>query len=115
MKIVRIHTGNDAQSHFKDIEVEFEPRGDTETTQPQGATDIIFRRAPSGYFHDFHVAPKRQYVITLSGEWEVEVGDGSVRRFGPGDILLAEDETGQGHRSRVLGSQPRVYAFVRLK
>ncbi len=116
MKVIRIYTGDDNQSHFEEIEMEFKPRGDaTETTPLQAATDIVFRRAPAGYVHDWHVAPKRQYVITLSGQWEVEIGDGTVRRFGPGEILLAEDVTGQGHKSRVLGSQPRVYAFVRLK
>ena len=115
MKIIRTYTGADQKSHFEDIELAFEPMGDTETTQLQDATDIVFRRAPAGYFHEWHVAPKRQYVITLSGQWEVEVGDGSRRRFDPGDVLLAEDTTGQGHRSRVLGSEPRVYAFVRVK
>jgi len=115
MKIVRTYTGADQESHFEDLEFAFEPMADTETTRLQDATDIVFRRAPAGYFHEWHVAPKRQYVITLSGEWEVEVGDGSRRRFEAGDVLLAEDTTGQGHRSRVLGSKPRVYAFVRLK
>ena len=115
MKIVRTYTGSDQKSHFEDVELKFGPFGDTETTPLQEAVNIVFRRAPAGYFHEFHVAPRRQYVITLAGQWEVEVGDGSVRRFGPGDVLLAEDETGQGHRSRVLSDEPRIYAFVRLK
>ncbi len=116
MKYVRIFTGTDGQSHFEDLEFEFAPRGNaTLTTLLQGATDIQFRRAAPGYVNDWHKAPKRQYVITLSGQWEVEVGDGSKRSFSPGDILLAEDVTGQGHESKVLGSQPRVYAFVPLK
>ncbi len=108
--------GIDGQSHFEDLKFEFAPRGNaTLTTLLQGATDIQFRRAAPGYVNDWHKAPKRQYVITLSGQWEVEVGDGSKRSFSPGDILLAEDVTGQGHKSKVLGSQPRVYAFVPLK
>ncbi len=116
MKYVRMFTGTDGQSHFEDLEFEFAPRGNATVTTPlQGAKDIQYRRAPANYVHDWHKAPKRQYVITLSGQWEVEVGDGSKRSFSPGDILLAEDVTGQGHKSKVLGSQPRVYAFVPLK
>ena len=116
MKFVRIFTGTDGQSHFEDLGFEFAPRGDATLTTPlQGATEVFFRRARANYVNDWHQAPERQYVITLSGQWEVEVGDGSKRSFSPGDILLAEDVTGQGHKSRVLGSQPRIYAFVRLK
>ena len=62
----------------------------------------------------WHCAPRRQYSITLSGNAEVEVGDGSVARLGPGDALLAEDLTGQGHVLRVVGNQPRFYAVVPL-
>jgi len=116
MKYVRIFTGTDGQSHFEDLDFEFASQGNAPVTTPlQGATDIQFRRAAPGYVNDWHRAPKRQYVITLSGQWEVEVGDGSKRSFSPGDILLAEDVTGQGHKSKVLGSQLRAYAFVPLK
>jgi hypothetical protein len=38
-----------------------------------------------------------------------------VRRFGPGDVLLAEDTTGRGHITRVVGTQPRLYATVPLR
>jgi hypothetical protein len=33
---------------------------------------------------------------------------------GPGDVLLAEDLTGQGHITRVVGTEPRLYATVPL-
>jgi hypothetical protein len=42
------------------------------------------------------------------------VGDGTVRRVGPGDVLLAEDLTGQGHITRVVGNRERFYAVVPL-
>jgi uncharacterized cupin superfamily protein len=53
-------------------------------------------------------------VVTLSGQVEIEAGDGAVRRFGPGDVLLAEDLTGQGHLTRVVGDQPRTALLVPL-
>jgi len=116
MKIVRLYTGSDGESHFEEMEVEFRPWGEkTETTSLQDATDIVFRSAPPGHVQDWHPAPRRQYVITLSGQGEIEIGDGTVRHFGPGDVMLADDLTGQGHITRSVGSQPRVYATIPLK
>ena len=115
MKIVRLYTGNDGESHFEAIEVKFEPMGDAETSPLQAATGIVFRRAPAGHVQDWHPAPRRQYVITLSGQGEIQIGDGTVRRFSPGDIMLAEDLTGRGHITRVVGTQARVYITVPLK
>ncbi len=78
------------------------------------ATGITFRRAPAGYFLDWHNAPRRQYTITLSGEAELGASDGTVSRVGPGDIMLAEDLTGRGHTTRVVGEEPRFYAVIPL-
>ena len=46
---------------------------------------------------------------------EIEIGDGTKRIIGPGDILIAEDMTGQGHYTREVGSEPRVSVFVPLR
>ena len=79
------------------------------------ATGVIFRRTPPGGSLDFHPAPRRQLVITLSGAVELECGNGAVRRLGPGDVLLADDTTGQGHISRELGiaASDRVHTVAR--
>ena len=45
---------------------------------------------------------------------EVTVGDGSVRVLNPGDVLLAEDLTGQGHEIRGLGDQPFLRVTIPL-
>ena len=42
----------------------------------------------------------------MTGPMEVTVGDGTVRVLNTGDMLLAEDLTGQGHQIRSLGDQP---------
>ncbi|MEK7880040.1 MAG: hypothetical protein AAB285_09275 [candidate division NC10 bacterium] len=115
MRIVRIYTGKDGESHFEEIETAFEKMGDAETTALQSATGVAFRRAPAGHVQDWHPAPRRQYVITLSGQAEIEIGDGTVRRFGPGDVMLADDLTGRGHITRVVGGAPRVYVAIPLK
>jgi len=115
MKIVRLYTGADGESHFEELDLPFEGAGGAEATMLQAATGIVFRRAPAGHVQDWHPAPRRQYVITLSGQVEIEIGDGTVRRFGPGDVVLAEDLTGRGHITRVAGTGPRAYVAIPLK
>lgn len=107
MKITRLYTGKDGESHFEEIEVQAE--------KLQAADGIMFRVGPPGQVQDWHPAPRRQYVITLSGQAEIETGDGTKRRFGAGDIMLADDLTGRGHITRVVGNQPRLYVQVPLK
>ena len=85
-----------------------------ETSPTQAANGIVFRVAPPGYVLDWHCAPRRQYSISLSGTAEIEVGDGTVVRVEPGDVVLAEDLTGRGHITRVVGQEPRCYALVPL-
>jgi quercetin dioxygenase-like cupin family protein len=64
---------------------------------------------------DWHPAPRRQYVITLFGQGEIELSDGTKRRFGAGDIMLADDTAGRGHITRVVGAEPRRYVTIPLK
>ena len=56
----------------------------------------VFFRIPAGWFGDWHPAPCRQYYVQTTGELEVQVSDGEIRRFRPGDVVLVEDVTGQG-------------------
>ena len=117
--IVRVYTGDDGRSHLEEVLLSLHPFVDTEGAYGEGtplqrATGITFRVAPPGYVLNWHCAPRRQYTITLSGEAEIEVGDGTVRRIGPGDVVLAEDLTGQGHITRVVGNQPRFSVVVPL-
>ncbi len=77
------------------------------------ALGVIFRETPIDGALDYHPAPRRQFVITLAGVVEVECGDGSLRRFGPGEIMLADDTTGRGHTTREVEG-PRRSIFIPL-
>ena len=44
-------------------------------------------------------------MIKLEGRSEIEVGDGTKRIFGPGDVHILDDLTGEGHRGRLLSEQ----------
>jgi hypothetical protein len=117
--IWRVYAGDDGQSHIEEVTLTLQPFTDTEgaygeATPLQHTTGIAFRVSPPGYELQWHCAPRRQYSITLGGEAEIEVGDGTVKRVGPSDVLLAEDLTGQGHITRVVGAAQRFYAIVPL-
>jgi hypothetical protein len=116
VKVTRIYTGDDGESHFEDRFIVMHDRGPIGALSVLApATGVLFRETGPDYDYDFHNAPRRQYVVNLAGGIvEIEVGDGSTRRLGPGDVLLAEDTTGRGHRSRSVDGLPRTCLFVTL-
>ena len=113
--LVRIYTGPDGQSHFEELAPAFARSEGTERSPPQETEGVSFGKAQPGSFIDWHPAPRRQYVITLAGQVEIGIGDGTVRRFGPGDVMLADDLTGRGHTTRVVGNEPRITLTVPLR
>ena len=115
MKVTRVYTGDDNRSHFEDVDVPLEDGGPIgRLSDLVAATGVIFRETGGDYHLDFHNAPRRQYVVNLEGDVEIEVGDGTRRMLRAGAILLAEDTTGQGHISRAVDGKPRKTLFITL-
>ena len=113
MQITRVYTGDDGESHFETINVAQSESRYGELSQMFDAEGVIFRTTPVGGELDFHNAPRRQFVVTLSGTVEIEVGDGTKLLLRGGDILLADDVTGRGHITRDLEG-PRRSLFIPL-
>ena len=116
------HLWADAQgvSHFRDEKLSFEAAtpenptaGTTARTNPdpdalvalplRGATGATFLYLKRSAVEDWHRAPRRMYLIPVQGTSEVTAGDGQVRRFGLGSIVLMDDLTGKGHITRAVG------------
>ena len=118
MKVTRIFTGDDGRSYFEDLEIPSANRG-----PPLGIiSDSLVSHSTFFRFvgaegeedvYDYHCAPQRQFVIHLKGAVEIETGDGTTRQFGVGDVLLADDTTGEGHISRGIDT-PREQVFIVL-
>ena len=116
MAILRIYTGADGQSHFQDIEPVWQPQENmSEQAVVHQEAGIVISRFDPKRTNSWHPAPGRVCVFTVSGAVDIEIGDGTVRRLNPGDILIAEDVTGQGHITREVGDVPRVSIFVPLR
>ena len=106
----RIYTGPDGQSHAE----EFQMKLSGNASEMMKASGVQFRRTPAGTFSDWHVGPRRQFIITLSGRGEIEVAGGRKVALEPGRIELIEDTTGKGHTTRVVGTEDRVSIAIPL-
>lgn len=115
MLVTRIHSGDDGQSHFEELDLPLTVSDAGAMSSKIPIEAIFFRDTTEAgpAVWDYHVAPRRQFAIHLRGRTEIEVGSGERRTFGPGDILLADDLTGQGHISREIEG-PRLQIFAVL-
>ena len=107
MRVVHLFTGPDGQSHVRDDERSLDGW--------ERASGIRFEETAAGRALDWHVAPRRQYVITLTGHLEFTTRGGETFAIAPGDVLLAEDTTGGGHEWRIVGPEPWCRAYVALE
>lgn len=122
--ITRIFTGPDGLAHAEDIELNRNARGVTEMFKATGAQFSVRPPTPGAKpdttaaapsdAPGWHTGPARQFVITLSGNSEVEVSGGVHVAAGPGHINLIEDTTGKGHITRNFGPEDRVVLTIPL-
>lgn len=86
------------------------------------ASGLVLRESPVGFRSDFHCTDAPQWLIVLRGRMEIGLQDGTSRVFGPGEHFYSADTlpdgatfdaTVHGHRSRQLGDEPLVTAFVK--
>jgi len=115
IKVTRIYSGADGKTKVEEITLPLKARDSgSETSASIPVTSMQFRHTTPAYNLDWHPAPRRQLVVTLSGESEIELEGGRTMRFGPGHILLAEDTTGQGHKSRAVPGTDRIALDIAL-
>jgi hypothetical protein len=96
MKFYRLYSGDDDQSHFQELD---SSRSSEFFNATRPAEGLLFRKDFSPHIVNWHRAPRRRWVITLSGTVDIKLGDGTSMTFGAGDVFLAEDVRGQGHQA----------------
>jgi len=115
IQCIRLWTGDDAESHFEEgrIELELGRNGDLLTGKIP-AESVSFEETACGGTLDWHTAPVRQLVVTLSGVLDFETRAKRHFILKPGVILLAEDTAGGGHAWRLTDAEPwrRVYVVL---
>ena len=99
-----LYTGADGDSHVT--------RGYIPDAALVKAESILFKETPAHSSFDWHDAPATQYVITLSGTLEFTLHNGETFIIRTGDILIAMDTTGSGHKWRLIDDQPWKRAYI---
>jgi hypothetical protein len=118
LSYTRVYATPDGASHFEDIAVPMAPVVDVtgiplvDVATTEQVSALRFSRLEAGWKTDWHPAPRRQFILALTGAIEVTVTDGEARCFGPGSVFLIEDTTGTGHKSRAVGSEDCVFVTV---
>ena len=110
--MTRIYTGSDGLSHAEEVPMKLSGAGVSDMIKASGAQ---FSRRSPGPASDWHVGPRRQFVITLSGRAQLEVAGGKKVTVGPGHITLIEDTTGKGHITQNLGPDDRIVVTIPLE
>ena len=110
MGIYRLYSGTDGESHLEEMDLSQH----SDLTEARRTANITFREWASGHFIDWHPAPRRLYIISLSGRVEIGLGDGSSVVYNPGDARLVEDTTGRGHTTRVIGNESCIHVVIPL-
>ena len=119
----RLYTGDDGQTHFEDVVVNFKTVEHGHNMPPiwaslPGSIDVkglrFFSTGAGWDGSKPHPAPNRQFFFVISGEMEFITSDGESRVFGPGDVFLVEDVSGIGHTSRMVSPSLGVFAVAPL-
>jgi quercetin dioxygenase-like cupin family protein len=113
IRCVRMWTGEDGDSQFEEgsIDLSEGARGDF-AGQPVPAVQLSFQETRSGGSYEWHQDPVPRFVITLSGTLEFQTKSGATFTIRPGDVLLAQDNSGTGHKWRLIGEDPWRRAYV---
>ena len=107
IRAYRLYTGPDGNSHVV--------RGSVGESKLVEALTIQFKETPAHSSYDWHNDPIPQYVITLSGVLDFTTVGGETFTIRPGDVLVAEDHTGSGHKWRLINDEPWTRAYIIFK
>ena len=115
IRCVRLWTGNDGNSHFEEGSIGLAPGAHGDLLS--GKFPVIsasFQETPAGGHLEWHDAPVRQLVVTLSGTLDFVTRGQQHFTLAPGDILLAEDTAGSGHSWKLIDDKPwrRLYVVL---
>jgi hypothetical protein len=116
--VTRLFCDSAGESHFSGKKISFQLVNFAPPAPPISVSEIINTNqeafmisSPVGWYGSWHPAPHRQMMFVLTGILEVEVSDGEIMTFLPGNVIIVEDTLGKGHISKVVGRE-RCYMMV---
>ena len=116
MKVTRVYSDKNGDSQFEDVDIELFDNGEIgQLSENIDVKSLQFRKVSPNYDYDFHHAPQRQFIVLLDGGVEITTSLGETRQFQTGEILLMDDTTGKGHKTKNLEKCERTSIFIHLK
>jgi quercetin dioxygenase-like cupin family protein len=106
MNAIKLVTGPDNSSHIL--------RGTLTLDQRTKVAATRFKESPPGSSFDWHEAPERQHVVTILRTLEFTTRDGETFVIRPGEVLVASDAIGSGHKWRLIDAEPWRRCYVIL-
>jgi quercetin dioxygenase-like cupin family protein len=120
MNYIRIYCDAAGESHFEDVSVDVAPvefappAAPLNLAAPMAAERVILCDFPRAWVGDWHPSPRRQFYVQMSGQIEVQVSDGEIRRLSAGSLALLDDTSGKGHLTKAIGDAIVQAVFVQL-
>jgi hypothetical protein len=122
MRFPKVTCDGGGGSRFEELDVPQTAIPNAENVPPLlvsealAASAVVFVTLPADVRQiEPHPAPRRQLVVVLNGEFEIETTDGEKRSLAPGMIALVEDIDGRGHRTSVRGAGPATFLAIPLQ
>jgi quercetin dioxygenase-like cupin family protein len=102
-----LYTGDDGHSHVKTGSISNDAMVQAEYTQ--------FKETDPHSSWDWHADPVPRYVITITGILKFETLTGETFILQPGEVLIATDNTGTGHKWNMINEEPWKRVYVVFK
>lgn len=124
MLLPRIYTDANGHSLLDEVDLKMTGPGGAEAAAGvyfqriqaarQDVTHWQIGHALPGHFVDFTPMPANTLIAVFSGQMHMTVSNGEERQLARGDLMLAQDLTGQGHMTRFVGQDPCTYLMIAM-
>ena len=121
VSFIRLYTDANGVSHFSKETLPLAPVAGGQGMEANLAVSrigdvkgVMFAQLKAGATEDWHIAPRRQFMVCVQGVVEITASDGQKQRLTPGQFMLLEDTTGKGHITRNFGPDDRIALTIPL-
>lgn len=119
VSFVRLYTDANGVSHFSKEALPLAAvpggqgmEGNLAVNRIGDVKGVTFAQLKAGATEDWHIAPRRQFMVCVRGIVEITASDGQKERMTPGQFMLLEDTTGKGHITHAAGTEDHVALAV---
>lgn len=106
MKFTTITVDDHGHSYFGEVDL---PQSGNERRKGARPQDVKYWQAGKmlpGHYKDFQTVEDITLLCVMAGSMELTVSNGERRYFSRSDMVLLQDTSGQGHCTRIIGTEP---------